>query len=344
MKPGRFYKVLLPTMVVLAVVLVLVAWLRPSEVSRSQILLGTLVEVTVFGTEDEKLNEAIEAAFDEFRRVQDAFSRSGEGELGQLNQADPGTFIEISPELFGLLQQAQEYQALSQGAFDVSLGQLQDLWGFVEDWQGEGQVPTDEQIETFLVQSHRFTLEDGKAARNSLTTHVDLGGIAKGYAVDRAIEVIKTFPVEAALVNAGGNLRSFGQVPEPFLFWVEPRPFDIALQHPRQPRRFLGSFEFREDRAVSTSGDYQRFFTVDGQQYHHILDPFTGKPSSLLISSTILAPTAMAADALSTAVFVLGPESGLELVNSLPDIEAVLVMPSGDILVSEGLRAEQFSF
>lgn len=334
----------MPTVMVSAVILVLVAWLRPSEVSRSQILLGTMVEVTVFGTDDEKLNEAIEAAFEEFRRVQDAFSRSGEGELGQLNQTDPGSFISISPELFELLEQAQGYHSMSQGAFDITLGELQDLWGFVEDWQGEGQLPTDEQIQTFLAQLHGVTLDDGKVARNSLATHVDLGGIAKGYAVDRAIEVIKTFSIEAALVNAGGNLRSFGQVPEPFLFWVEPRPFDIALQHPRQPRRFLGSFDFREDQAVSTSGDYQRFFTVDDKRYHHILDPFIGKPSTSLISSTILAPTALAADALSTAVFVLGPEAGLELVNSLPEIEAVLVTPSGEILVSEGLRVEQFSF
>ena len=344
MKPGKFYKVLLPTVIVSAVVLVLVAWLRPQEMARQQILLGTLVEVKVYGTEEKELDAAIDAAFAAFKKVQESFSRSGEGELGRLNQAEPETLIPASEELLHLLQESLNYQALTDGAFDVTMGELQDLWGFVEDWEGEGQVPTDSEIETFLAQPRGFRLLDGKAARTSEATHIDLGAIAKGYAVDKAIEAIKTFKVEAALVNAGGNLRSFGQVPEPFLFWVEPRPFDVALQHPRQPNRFLGSFKFKDENAVATSGDYQRFFTVDEINYHHILNPHTGRPSELLISATVLAPTAMAADALSTAVFVMGPDAGLDLVNNLPDVEAVLVTPEGRVLVSDGLRAGQFSF
>jgi len=182
------------------------------------------------------------------------------------------------------------------------------------------------------------------ATRRSAATEIDLGGIAKGYAVDRALATLDGFRVEGALVNAGGNVGVFGGVPESALFLTQYRPFRVAIQHPRMPGRILGTVALDRARGVATSGDYQRYFERDGVRYHHVLDPQTGRPARALVSVTVIAPTATEADALSTGAFVLGPEAGLALVNALPEVEAVLVTPAGEVLASDGLDADRFAF
>ena len=353
MKQGRFHKVFgfrfqrmfAPTVAVVALILILVAWLQPQTVVRKQILLGTFVQIKVYGNGVEQMDRAVSAAFAEIQRVQRQFSRAGDGLLGRLNQAPPGSQVQLSEELWRLLEQAQQINALSQGSFDVTMGALQDLWGFVEDWQGEGTVPSNEQIDTWLQSPRGVLLKEGqRAARLSEATQVDLGGIAKGYAVDRAVEVLKQHSIQAGLVDAGGNVRVFGRAPGTLQTWFQARPFLIGVQHPRDLERLLGGLTMGEDQAVATSGDYQRFFEVDGVRYHHILNPHTGRPARQLIQCTILAPTAVEADALSTAVFVMGPKAGLEWVERLPGVEAVLVAADGEVLASSGLEASGFIF
>ncbi len=326
--------------------LILTAWLRDREVSREQIWLGTFVQITAYGPDAEELERAVDAAFDEVARVQGRFSRTGEGELGRLNRAPPGEPVPVSEELFDLLQRAQRYRERTRGAFDASLGALVDLWGFVQDWDGSGTVPSEGEIRGLLAQPLGYTLAPGARAvtRHSQAAQIDLGGIAKGYAVDRALETLGGFGVEGALVNAGGNVGVFGGVPESVLFWTRYRPFRVAIQHPREPGRVLGTVELAAGRGVATSGDYQRFFEQDGVRYHHVLAPETGRPARALVSATVIAPTATEADALSTGVFVLGPEAGLALVNDLTGIEAVLVTPAGEVLTSDGLDAARFAF
>jgi thiamine biosynthesis lipoprotein len=339
MKLGA-YRWLVPVVAGVALLLAVVAWLRPQTLVREQILLGTFVQIKAYGNESDELEDSVSAAFEEIRRVQNAFSRAGNGELGQLNRSTPGQWVSVSSELFNLLEKSESFSELSNGAFQVTLGKLQDLWGFVEDWDGKGTVPNDDVIRQFLNQESglRFDVENLRVMRVSESTEVDLGGIAKGYAVDLAIETLKTFSIQAALVNAGGNVRAFGQVPEPILFGTEYRPFQIGVQHPRQvDSSVIGGITINDDQSVATSGDYQRFFTVDDQRYHHVLNPSTGYPSNLLISSTVLAPTALEADALSTVVFVLGAEHGLALVEQLSGVEAVLVLPDGTVLTSSGM-------
>lgn len=345
LKQSRLYQWLVPAVAVVAAVLVLVAWLQPQTVVRKQILLGTFVQITVYGSDVEQMDQAISAAFAEIQRVQRQFSRAGDGQLGRLNRLPSGTEVQLSEELWGLLERAQRIQAQSQGNFDVTMGALEDLWGFVEDWSGTGQVPSDEQIDAWLQQPRGVLLKaGGRAVRLSEATQVDLGGIAKGYAVDRAVEVLKQHSIPAGLVDAGGNIKVFGRAPGTVWTGFQPRPFLVGVQHPRALGRLLGDLTMGQDQAVATSGDYQRFFEVDGKRYHHILDPHTGRPARRLIQCTILAPTAVEADALSTAVFVMGTEAGLEWVEHLPDVEAVLVDASGQIVTSSGLEPERFSY
>jgi len=342
---SRFQRAFVPTVAVVALILILVAWLQPQAVVRKQILLGTFVQIKVYGGDVEQMDRAVSAAFAEIQRVQRQFSRARDGMLGQLNRSSPGSDVQLSEELWLLLDQAQRMQALSQGSFDVTMGALQDLWGFVEDWQGEGTVPSDEQIDRWLQLPRGVLLKGGmRAVRLSEATQVDLGGIAKGYAVDRAVEVLKQHSIQAGLVDAGGNVRVFGRVPGTVLNWFQPRPFLVGVQHPRALERLLGGLTMGEGQAVATSGDYQRFFEIDGVRYHHILDPRTGRPVRKLIQCTILAPTAVEADTLSTAVFVMGAEAGLEWVERLPGVEAVLVGQTGEVLTSSGLEAARFSF
>lgn len=345
MRISRFQGVLLAFSAVFVFSLLLVVWLRPHELVREKILLGTFVQIKVYGTDLDALNEAVEDAFAEIQRIQERFSRAGVGALAQLNQAEPGTSVPISQELLTLLELAQHYQTLSQGAFDPALGQLEDLWGFVEDWDGTGRVPSETEIKRFLALPRGFTLNaaTSEATRVSANTQIDLGGIAKGYAVDRALEVLQSHPVQAALVNAGGNVRTVGQVPEPTLFWVQFRPFQVGVQHPRRSDGVVGGLTLTSGQGVATSGDYQRYFMLDGVRYHHILDPQSGYPANKMMSSTVIAPTALEADALSTAVFVLGPEAGIALINTLPEVEAVLITQDGNVFSSRGLDGKQFS-
>jgi thiamine biosynthesis lipoprotein len=159
---------------------------------------------------------------------------------------------------------------------------------------------------------------------------VDLGAIAKGYAVDRAVELLRRAGIESAAVNAGGNIRLIGD--------HDGRPWRIAIQHPRDAAGQLALLELA-DVSVSTSGDYERFFEQDGVRYHHIFDPRTGYPAGRCRSVTVVTPSAALADALSTAAFVLGPEEGLALLRRFPATEGLIVAADGTPHVTPGLEA-----
>jgi thiamine biosynthesis lipoprotein len=160
---------------------------------------------------------------------------------------------------------------------------------------------------------------------------VDLGAIAKGYAIDRAAEVLRRAGIESAAINAGGDIRLIGD--------HGARPWRIAIQHPRDSARPLATLELA-DAAVVTSGDYERFFEQDGVRYHHIFDPRTGYPAGRCQSVTVVAPSAALADALSTAVFVLGPEEGFALLQRFPEAEGLIVAADGTPQASPGLEAK----
>lgn len=337
MRRPRF--LIIPFLVGIGVLLLLQAQ-RFETVAQKQFLMGTFVEVKAIGEERAELERAINAAFEEIKRIEQKMSRAGEGELGRVNREAASQPVHISDELLFVLQEALKYKALTGGKFDVSIGKIVDAWGFKEDWDGVGRVPSREELEALLVPKEIIIDPLNKTVQlSSAAVEIDLGGIAKGYAVDKAIEVLRAYNIKGALVNAGGNIRVYGQRPESLLYFFErKRPFVIGIQHPRNEENILGAIELQGDMAVATSGDYQRYFFKDGIRYHHIFDPATGLPANETISATVIAPTALIADALSTGVFVLGPEKGMELIEQLENVEGIIVTPEGEILRSSGLR------
>lgn len=248
-----------------------------------------------------------------------------DSELVLLNAKAGQGPVSVSAPIFEVLQAANSFARRSGGAFDVTVTPLVELWGFYRN--DRVVVPSQDAIEEARrrVGMDRLTIDAAaRAVALARETAIDLGAIAKGYAVDRAIAELKVRDVPAALVDLGGNIGVLGARPDG-------NPWKIGLQDPRK-NGLIGSVSFNAG-AVATSGDYDRYFEHDGQRYSHIIDPRTGWPVSGVAATTVIAPTAMAADALSTAGFVLGPEAGLALIASIPGAAGLVVGTDGRVAV-----------
>lgn len=313
-----------PFIVVLVVLLAgFIFWQRSpapdgSEVRRSRLLLGTVVEITALGADRSQLEGAVTEAFSEMARIEQLMSPAVEdSDVALLSQA--GSAQKVSPETLEVLRLGLEIAEQSDGAFDLTLGQLKALW----DIEGDNpQVPSHSAVEAALKGTGPYALQlDGNLViKHDPGLRIDLGGIAKGYAIDRAVHVLSEAGVERASVNAGGDMRLLGDRGE--------RLWRIGIQHPRRSDRLLTRLAL-QDAAVVTSGDYERYFERDGRRYHHLFDPRTGYPATACRSVTVVAPSAMLADALATALFVLGPEQGLSLLASYPPAAALIVDRDG---------------
>jgi thiamine biosynthesis lipoprotein len=301
---------------------------RPQQVSRSRILMGTVVEISAFGADPGRLEAAVTDAFAEMARIEGLMRPAGEGsDVARLTASEQGA--EVAPETAEVIALGLRVAAESGGAFDMALGRLKELWGIETE---APRVPAPEEIRQALAGTGRddLRLDGRRVGKAQPALAVDLGAIAKGYAVDRAVEVLRRAGVESAAVNAGGNIRLIGD--------HGGRPWRIAIQHPREAAGQLATLELA-DTSVSTSGDYERFFERDGVRYHHILDPRTGYPAGRCQSVTVVTASAALADALSTAAFVLGPEEGLALLRRFPATEGLIVAADGTQHASPGLEA-----
>lgn len=294
---------------------------RPPTVENSGFhpMMGTLVQVTAVADSPAEARRAIQAAFEAFENVQKTMNdRDPNSELSQINRTAFRQEVPASPDLFAVLCAAQQYSRLTHGAFDITVGPLVALWRRMEK---TGMEPTPEEIaqarrqvgyEKVILnptqQTVRFEAEGMR---------LDLGGIAKGYAVDAAIGAMKKLGIRGGMADVGGNIRCFGAPPPPAQHW------NIGIQNPRAEA--ISAKVRLDELAVATSGDYRRFVEKGGKRFSHILNPATGESASELISVTILAPSAMEADVLSTAVSVLGRENGLALIESLPEAEAIVI-------------------
>lgn len=273
-------------------------------VRRSEPLLGTFVTITVFGENREALNAAISTAFDEFRRIDGLMSlHRADSELSRLNAGAAAGPVLVSPDLFRVISKAQEIARQTEGSFDITIRPLADLWGFI--WK-EYRLPTEAELRAVLprVNYQLVQLEPDRGAGRFLApgVSIDLGGIAKGYAVDCAIEKLDSLGVSNAMVKAGGDLRVIG-LPPGKTNWI------VRLEDPRKEGR-RAEVPLR-DAALSTSGNYENFFELNGVRYGHILNPRTGQPVQGIAACTVIAPTCMESDALATACFVYGVEKSL---------------------------------
>jgi thiamine biosynthesis lipoprotein len=255
--------------------------------------------IKVYDPDQALARNALEKAFEAMAQIEALASTFTKSELTDLNRNGRAL---LAPELRKLLKAALEIAAASDGAFDPTIYPLIELWGF---YAHEGKVPDSFRIEEVRgqVDYHKVELK-GDSVWLAPLTRIDLAGIAKGYAVDQAVSVLKASGVSSGLVDGGGDIRVFG-----------PRRFKIGVKHPRGE----GTIRIIElqDRAVATSGDYENYFISGGNRYHHIIDPKTGYPARGCISVTVVAPEAVLADGLATAAFVLGPDKGRRLVESL---------------------------
>lgn len=279
-----------------------------------RILMDTSVDIRVDARNSEQL---VNQAFAEIERVEETLSRYiNTSEVSTIN-SHAGEWVEVSQITIELIKEALRIAELSDGAFDVTVGAVMDLWGF---GTGQYKVPSEEEIAQALetVGYERVEIDESKRqVRIPEGTVLDLGGIAKGFAVDEAAKFLRKNNVKRAIINAGGDIAAIGRRPDD-------TPWRVGVQNPDNPSDIRWILPL-ENSCVVTSGDYQRYFVYDDQKWHHIIDPRTGYPASELQSVTIITERATLADALSTAIFVLGMDAGSQLVEEMEDVEAIIV-------------------
>ncbi len=316
---------------------------RPVEVdSGPRLLMGTFGRVVAIASSERAAQVCIEAAFEVQDRIESLMSYHREdSELNQVNRYAAQRPVPVNPMTFEVLQQAVRFSKLSEGAFDVTVGPLVDLWRAAGQ---ANQSPTEEALaqarrkvgfEKLILDDRAMTVRFAEEGMR-----IDLGGIAKGYAVDKAVQAMKNKGALGGMVDLGGNIGCFGRAPRGQEKWR------IGLQDPNvapddlSPSRYLLVLEIT-DASVATSGDYRRFAVVGGRRQSHILDTHSGRSADKLVSDTIIAPDAGSADALYTAVNILGPDAGMALIERLPGVEAILIPvgPETSLLYSSGAHA-----
>ncbi len=295
-----------------------------------QVAMGTVIEITLIGDDEETANKAALQAFQEIKRIETIMSPwIDSSDVTQINRSAGKEWIEISPETIQVIKKAQDISELSEGRFDITVGPLTELWRKAR----ENKVPPlKEDVKGKLDLANFKNIEvdkEGKVFLKKKGMAIDLGGIAKGYAVDRAFDALKSLGYRNLIVNAGGDLRVGGL--------KNNQPWSIGIQNPREPQKILTRISV-SDMAVATSGDYEKFFIHQGKRYHHIFNPRDGFPTEECQSVTIVTKDCMTADALATAIFVLGPEKGYALCRKLDGVECLIVDREGKIIVSPTLK------
>ena len=305
----------------------------PHLVTRSTAAMGTAVSVSVYTDDDVGANRAIENALDEIVRLERMMTTWREdSEISRLNAAAGVGPVPISPETMEVLEMAQKASAWSGGAFDVTFYALRGLWKFDEDL--EKKIPEATAVKERLPLVDWKALHLDRKKRTAMLMHkgmaVNLGGIAKGYAVDRMAGILRRAGFGNALVQAGGDLLCAGA--------KGGKPWTAGIRDPRGTLKDVFAVIVLEDHAFSTAGDYERSFMLDGKRYHHILDPHTGAPARASRSVTVYAKNALLADALDDAIFIMGWQRGFAMIDKIPDVGAVVVDADGAIHVSSRVQ------
>lgn len=296
---------------------------------REEAIMGTRCAVELWATDRAQGDAAIDAVFADMRRIDALMSTyKPDSEVSRVNAGAGRSPVQVSAELFALLETAQQYSALSSGAFDITYASV----GYLYDYRSHKR-PDDKAIAAALpgVDYRALRLEPSRrtVAFGKPGMRIDLGGIAKGHAVDRGIQILKDKGFAHAMVNAGGDTRVMGD--------RFGKPWVVGIRHPDHKDEVALRIPL-VDAAFSTSGDYERFFDEGGVRYHHILDPKTGTSPHAVRSVTIIASSATRTDGLTKTVFILGPKAGLEFINSLPDADAIVIAADGRVSYSKGLQ------
>jgi len=301
-------------------------------VKRTQMHMGTLVSITAVAPTDQAANGAINAGFQEVKRLEQLLSTwITSSEISLVNASAGVRPVPVSLETWTVVQRAKQAADMTDGGFNIAIGPAVDAWRVTEDQR----IPTETELDALRplvdLQAVWADLREQTVYLQKPGMRVDVGGIGKGYAADQAVRAMKKVGALAGVVALSGDIKTFGQLPGG-------RKFPVGIQHPRKEGEVLAYIDL-EDEAISTAGDYERFFERDGVRYHHILDPKTLQPSRGCQSVTVIAKEGVWADGLDTGIFVMGPERGMELVEQLPDVEAIIVGHDGRVFLSSGLKA-----
>lgn len=291
-------------------------------------LMDTLVQMRAHG---ENADAAVEESMEIIEEIENLMSKTVEtSDIYQLNN-NPNQKIEISDQSLEVLKKAQNYAEMTEGDFDPTIGALVELWGIGTE---NASVPPKSKIKEALANTgyKYLNLDDNSAEITKAGVRLDLGGIAKGYAAEEVKKIVEKHEVEHAFVNLGGNVLVIGNK-------VDGSPWKIGIQDPRAGRGNVMAIINAVDLTIVTSGNYERYFEEDDKLYHHIIDPKTGYPAeNNLLSVSIISRNSFDADALSTAVYVMGLERGMEFIENIDDVNVMFITKELDVYLSSGLE------
>lgn len=294
--------------------------------------MGTLCEIKVFFHDEAQAQAAIGKALDELARLEALMTTwRTDSDISRINAAAGQTAVVVAPETFEVIKQSQWVAELTGGAFDITIGAFHGLWKFDEDNDGSLPRPLDVKRRLELVNYKDVLLDesDRSVMLKRAGQRITLGGVAKGFAVDGAVSVLRRQGIHNFIVQAGGDLFAAGMRGD--------RPWRVGIQDPRGPR---GQIVYRvelSDQAFNTSGDYERYIIKDGKRYHHILDARTGFPAQGVRAVTLLAKTAFMADLFDTALLIVGVDKAHQILKQLPDIHGVIIDEHNHVHISSGL-------
>lgn len=302
-------------------------------IERAGLAMGSELNLTAWTSDSAAAEAAFDASFNDFNRLDRLMSVWKEdSDILRLNAAAGDHAVQVNPDTFEALRIAKEIGDWTGGKFDVTFGALSNLWRFDQDQDDRIPDPAEVKRRLPLIDYQALVLDEhtGTAFLRRKGMRAHLGGIGKGYAVERSVKIFRDRGLKDFMIQAGGELYVGGKKGE--------RPWKLGINDPRGPGGSSFAAVELSDATFSTSGDYERFFIKDGVRYHHILDPDTGGPARGCRSVTIVADRPVLADGLSTGVFVLGPEKGMALIERLPNVEGVIVTAKNELLVSSGLK------
>jgi thiamine biosynthesis lipoprotein len=291
-------------------------------------LMGTRVSVELWQDDEARGRELVNEVMEDYRRIDREMSTyKPESEISRVNAHAAEQPIVIGAELYSMIDVSLQMSVASHGAFDITY----DSVGYLYDFRAH-KHPTEGEIEEHLgAVDYRHVVLDPAPSTVRFTqpgVRINLGGIAKGYTVQHAADMLRAKGVEHALLNAGGDTRVIGD--------RRGQPWIVGIRHPRLENEVITRLPI-VDEAISTAGDYERFFEEDGKRYHHVINPRTGKPTEGILTVTVIGPDGTMTDGLDTAIFVLGVQDGLELIKKYPEYETIIVESTGKISYSSGL-------
>ena len=282
-----------------------------------RMVLGTVVNITIEDAGDVKDTDAVlNAVFNNMEELDVIWAYSADGsDIYKLSQNAGGSSIGLDKRTFDLLAKGVRFEAFTEENFNMRLGPVTELWGF---YSGDPRIPDKEDLAEMLKLTRGGMFFAGTGCLlGKKGMSLDIGGIGKGFAVDIAVEQLFSEGMNAGIVEAGGDLRVFGTR-------NDGKPWRIGIRHPRNLNEFYGIAEISSG-AAATSGDYQQFFEVEGKRYHHIIDPKTGYPADKCVSATVFAENCIEADAVATALFVMGAEEGMSWLQKHPEYKGLII-------------------